>query len=227
MHGNYQRSMGRRIIWQVFHLLLVSLGFWLLFAGGLNTTSSWLGQSWTPGDFTRRILIFLTSFFLFFRWGLTNFYLLKRKMPWNEIIIVCIELSLVHISYAVLGGQVARPVGIIEFIGVGLFLIGSYFNTGSELMRAQWKKDSKNKGKIYDQGLFKYSMHINYFGDVVWATGMALISGSIWIFLIPLYMSCGFIFIHIPRLDKYLKERYGDQYEAYARRTKKIIPFIY
>ena len=227
MHGNYQRSMGRRIIWQVFHFLLVSLGFWLLFSGGLNTTSSWFGQSWTPGDFTRRILIFLTSFSLFLRWGLTNFYLLKRKMPWNEIIIACIELSLIHILYAVLGGQVARPVGIIEFIGVGLFLIGSYFNTGSELMRAQWKKDPKNKGKIYDQGLFKYSMHINYFGDAIWSTGMALISGSLWIFLVPIYMCGGFVFLHIPRLDKHLKERYGRQYEEYAEKTKKFIPFIY
>jgi protein-S-isoprenylcysteine O-methyltransferase Ste14 len=219
--------MGRRIFWQIYHLLLVLLVFWLLFAGGLNTTSSWFGQSWTLGDYTRRILIFLSSFFLFLRWGLTNFYLLKREMPWKEIIIVCIELSLIHISYAVLGGQVTRPVGIIEFIGVGLYLIGSYFNTGSELMRAQWKKDPKNKGKIYDQGLFKYSMHINYFGDAIWSTGMALISGSLWIFLVPIYMSSGFVFLHIPRLDKHLKERYGQQYEEYSEKTKKFIPFIY
>ena len=46
MHGNYQRSMGRRILWQVYHFFLVSLVFWLLFAGGLGTTSSWFGTSW-------------------------------------------------------------------------------------------------------------------------------------------------------------------------------------
>jgi steroid 5-alpha reductase family enzyme len=227
MHGNYQRSMGRRILWQVYHFFLVSLVFWLLFAGGLGTTSSWFGASWIPGDLTRRILVFLTSFILFLRWGLTNFYLLKRTMPWAEIIVVCIELSLIHTTYAILGGQVANPVGILEFIGIGLFVIGSYLNTGSELMRAHWKKDPNNKGKIYDQGLFQYSMHINYFGDTVWSTGMALISGSLWIFLIPLYMSCGFIFLHIPRLDKHLKERYGHQYDEYAGKTKNFIPFIY
>jgi len=132
-------------------------------------------------------------------------------MSWAEIIVVSIELSVIHMTYSILGGQVANSVGITEFIGIGLFVIGSYLNTASEIMRQRWKKDPQNKGKIYDKGLFKYSMHINYFGDVVWATGMALISGSIWIFLIPLYMSCGFLFIHIPRLDKYLKERYGTQ----------------
>ena len=137
------------------------------------------------------------------------------------------ELLCIHTSYSVLGGQVAGSVGIAAWIGIGLFVIGSCLNTGSEILRHQWKRDPRNQGKIYDKGLFRYSMHINYFGDVVWATGMALISGSIWIFLIPLYMSGGFIFLHIPRLDKYLKERYGDQYEAYASKTKKLIPYIY
>jgi steroid 5-alpha reductase family enzyme len=227
MHGNHQRSMGRRFLWQAYHFFLVALVFWLLFAGGLGAVSSWFGQSWIPGDLTRRIFVFLTSFVLFVRWGLTNFYLLKRSMPWSEIIVVCIELSFIHIACSFLGGQGVKPIGIAAFIGMGLFVIGSYLNTGSEIMRSQWKKDLKNKGKIYDQGLFKYSMHINYFGDVVWSTGMALISGSIWITLIPLYMACGFLFLHIPRLDKYLKERYGSQYDEYAGKTKKLIPFIY
>jgi len=218
---------GRRIIWQVFHLYLILFVFWVLFEEGLPAMSSWFGKSWIPGDLTRRILLFITSSILFLRWGLTNFYLLKRNMTWTEIIVVSIELFLIHLTYNILGGQNANSIGIIEFIGIGLFVIGSYINTGSEIMRHKWKKDPINEGKIYDKGLFKYSMHINYFGDVVWATGMALISGSIWIFIIPLYMSCGFIFIHIPRLDKHLKERYDNQYEDYASETKKLIPFIY
>lgn len=218
---------GRRIIWQLFHFLLILLVFWILFENGLQVVSSWVGSSWIPGDRTRRILLLISSCILFLRWGLTNFYLLKREMSWAEIIVVSMELLLIHSSYSILGGQVSSPVGIMEYIGILLFVLGSYMNTGSEIRRLHWKKDPQNIGKIYDKGLFRYSMHINYFGDMVWATGMALISGSIWIFLIPLYMSCGFIFIHIPRLDKYLSERYGTQYEAYAKQTKRLIPFIY
>lgn len=225
---NYNQNFkGRRIIWQVFHFLLILIVFWILFEDGLPAISSWFEKTWFPGDLTRRILLFTTSTIIFLRWGLTNFYLLKRKMSWTEIIVVSIELLLIHSSYNILGGQVTNSVGITEIIGIVMFVIGSYLNTGSEIMRLKWKKDPDNKGKIYNQGLFKYSRHINYFGDVVWATGMALISGSIWIFLIPVYMSCGFIFMHIPRLDKHLKERYGEQYEIYASKTKKLIPCIY
>ena len=217
----------RRIIWQGFHFLLILMVFWILFENGLHTVSSWFGTSWVPGDFTRRILLFITSSILFLRWGLTNFYLLKREMTWAEIVVVSIELFMIHTSYSILGGRGSGSVGIAEYTGLGLFVIGSYLNTGSEIMRLRWKKNPRNNGRIYDQGLFKYSMHINYFGDMVWASGMALISGSIWIFLIPLYMSFGFVFLHIPRLDNYLKVRYGTQYESYARRTRKLIPFIY
>lgn len=227
MHGDHTRSMGRRVFWQAYHFLLVWLVYWLLFDGGLRTISGWIGQSWAPGDPTRRILILLTSVSLFLRWGLTNFYLLKRSMPWIEILVVCLELSLIHGAYAILGGRTAEPVGIMESIGVGLFVMGSYLNTGSELQRAQWKKNPENKGRIYDRGLFRYSMHINYFGDVVWSTGMALISGSLWLLLVPCYMCCGFLFLHIPRLDRHLKERYGQQYDRYAEKTYRFIPFLY
>ncbi|MBK8492686.1 MAG: DUF1295 domain-containing protein [Saprospirales bacterium] len=36
-------------------------------------------------------------------------------------------------------------------------------NSGGEILRHQWKKKPENKGKIYTQGFFKYSRHINYF----------------------------------------------------------------
>ena len=197
MHGIYHTSLLKKIIWQGFHLLFVFFVFWLLFLGGLQHLSFLFGVSFIPGDLVRRIIIFCTSLTIFIRWAITGFYLMKRAMRWAEAIVVTIELLVFHTSFAIIGGQVARPVGFIECIGIILFIVGSYLNTGSEIMRLIWKKNPENKGKIYDKGLFKYSMHINYFGDSVWSTAMALISGSLWIFLIPLYMTIGFIFIWI------------------------------
>lgn len=227
MHGIYQKSLLKKIFWQGSHLLVVVFVFWLLFPGGLQHLSFLFGVSFVPGDLVRRILIFCTSLTIFIRWAITGFYIMKRAMGWAEAIVVSTELFIFHTSYAIVGGQVAGPVGFIECIGIILFIVGSYLNTGSEIKRLIWKKNPENKGKIYDQGLFKYSMHINYFGDSVWTTGMALISGSLWIFLIPLYMTLMFIFLWIPLLDKYLKEKYGDQFEEYSRKTKKFIPFLY
>ena len=89
------------------------------------------------------------------------------------------------------------------------------------------KKKIENKGRLYTKGLFKYSMHINYFGDIVLFTGLALIAHSFSLLFIPLVMALNFIFFIIPRLDKYLEKKYGDEFIEYAQRTKKFIPLVY
>ena len=45
--------------------------------------------------------------------------------------------------------------------------------------------------------------------------------------VIPLIMALNFVFFIIPRLDKYLVNKYGEEFEEYAGRTKKLIPGIY
>ncbi|WP_363321048.1 DUF1295 domain-containing protein [Desulfobacula sp.] len=108
-----------------------------------------------------------------------------------------------------------------------LYLFGSWLNTYSEYTRYAWKKQLKNKGHLYTEGLFKYSMHINYLGDILLFIGFALITFRFSMLFIPLFMALNFIFIIIPRLDKYLAVKYGYEFEEYAGRTKKFIPGIY
>ena len=36
-----------------------------------------------------------------------------------------------------------------------------------------------------------------------------------------------FIFFHIPGLDSYLDEHYGEEFKIYAKKTKRFVPFIY
>jgi protein-S-isoprenylcysteine O-methyltransferase Ste14 len=40
-------------------------------------------------------------------------------------------------------------------------------------------------------------------------------------------MGLNFVFIIIPAHDAYLASRYGSEFEEYARRTKKLVPFLY
>lgn len=70
-------------------------------------------------------------------------------------------------------------------------------------------------------------MHIIYFGDIVWAIGLAMITGSIWAGAIPLLMTAMFVWVHIPRLDAHLAAGYGEEFERYRRSTKKLIPWLF
>jgi steroid 5-alpha reductase family enzyme len=90
-----------------------------------------------------------------------------------------------------------------------------------------FKEKEDNKGKLYTEGLFKYAQHINYFGDFVWILGFALMTRNIWALIMPLFCFLGFLFINIPMLDKYLEEKYQNEFIAWQQKTKKFIPFIY
>lgn len=227
MYGEKEKSFLPRIFLIANHFIAISIVFWLLFGSGIEFTGSKFGFAWSSGDFLRRILIFFCSLIYFVRIILTGFVLLKRKMDWSEVLTIVVWLYFIHITFALLGGMQTKSVGVIAIIGIVLYLIGSYLNTGSEFTRKIWKHNPENKGKLYTEGLFKYSMHINYFGDVVLFTGFALVTYNLFSFIIPALMFIFFATINIPMLDKYLAEKYGKEFEKYSRSTKKFVPFVY
>ena len=211
---------------------IIVIYFVIFFSGVLMFADEWVADSWLGpykinGDFTRRVILMACLIIYFLRLLITVFVLLKRKMVWFETIIISILMSLALFAFAKIGGGNHLPVGIIEIVGIILFLVGSYLNTTSEYKRYAWKKKVENKGHVYTEGLFKYSMHINYFGDIVLFAGLALIAHSISLLIIPLIMALNFIFHIIPALDKYLEKKYGEEFKEYAGKTKKFIPMIY
>ncbi len=107
------------------------------------------------------------------------------------------------------------------------YFLGSYINTYSEIQRKNFKKDPNNKGKLYTLGLFKLARHINYFGDICWVVGWAIITHNIWSGLIPIALTLGFIFFFIPELSSYLEKKYGEEYMNWKNNTKSLFPYIF
>jgi len=136
-------------------------------------------------------------------------------------------MTFVLYAFASVGGSHKQVVGAVEIIGILLYLSGSYINTHSEYYRHVWKLKEENKGRLYTEGLFSLAMHINYFGDIVLFTGLAMITHSLSMFVIPLIMALNFIFFIIPSLDRYLEKKYKDEFKDYSKKTKKLIPMIY
>ena len=179
------------------------------------------------GNFARQVILMFCLFLYVLRLFITVFVFLKRKMAWSEMLLVSGLMSFALISFAKVGGNNHQPIGALDYFSIFLYLFGSWLNTYSEYTRFIWKKQDKNKGQLYMEGLFKYSMHINYFGDIVLFSGLALITQSFSLLIIPLIMALNFVLFIIPRLDKYLAKKYGDEFKKYAGRTKKFIPGIY
>jgi len=208
-------------------IILVSLLAGYLMFCDVGKLASWLKPHAINGDFSRQVALICCLWLYILRLGITVFVFLKRKMEWTEMLIVTCLMSFALFSFAQVGGSSNKAVGALDYLSILLYLWGSWLNTFSEYTRYVWKKQRKNRGHLYTQGLFEYSMHINYFGDIVLFTGLALITFQFSMLFIPLAMALNFIFFIIPRLDNYLAEKYGKEFEEYAKRTKKFIPGIY
>lgn len=193
----------------------------------VNNLVSWLKPYAISGNFIRQIILMFFCWFYALRLFVTVFVFLKRKMVWGEMLLVTGLMSFALFALANAGGNSNQPIGLLDYFSIFLYLLGSWLNTWSEYTRHVWKKNKSNKGRPYTLGLFKYSVHINYFGDVVLFTGFALMTWRFSLLIIPLVMALNFIFFIIPRLDKYLAEKYGDEFQEYAAKTKKLIPWIY
>lgn len=151
----------------------------------------------------------------------------KRKIPWWEaawegVIIGCV------LFFFLLGGlRAPQPIGPVDLAGMLLHIVGSCIGTASEHSRHIWKARPENQGHLYTGGLFSYSRHINYFGDLLLFGGCAVLTRQLWTGIVPLATGLNFALVIIPAHDAYLEARYGSEFDYYARRTSKLVPLLY
>lgn len=222
----YDISFWPKAVFSTCVLGVLLLSLYLLLAGEM-TTSTWLRQSQLSGDFGRRVLFAGCLILYFIRLQVTVWIFEKRKFTWREMITISILMPFVVWAYARAGGSSYQTVGPVAIAGLLIYLAGSCINTGSEYLRHLWKSKQENKGRLYTQGLFRHSMHINYFGDIVLFTGLSIMTQQVSMLVIPLVMGLNFIYFIIPRLDNYLEKKYSDEFRKYSQKTKKLIPLLY
>jgi steroid 5-alpha reductase family enzyme len=218
----YDKSIPQKSVFSSCVLATALINLWGIFADAELLNADFLDIE----NNLRRSLLVGSILIYLIRLMLTTWVFQKRKWTWQETAAISIVMSLALYAFISTGRDNAKAVGVVEVIGLALYLFGSYINTKSEYSRHVWKLNPKNKGKLYTKGLFRYAMHINYLGDVVLFVGLALLT-HFSLLAIPAFMMLNFIFNIIPSLDRYLAKKYRDQFVEYAKETKKLIPWIY
>lgn len=208
----------------LLEILIIFISYLILFKGGYNMIFK---ANRVNGNEARHLTIFLFNCIVFIRICITFFRFVKRQIPWQEAAGLPFAFAIYYIGFALLGYKCKLPPDYIDALGIVLFLAGSFLNTFSELLRDQWKRKPENKGHLYTGGLFRYAMHINYFGDVLWVTAYAILTRNWYAAIIPTFLFCAFVFFNIPQLDQYLSSKYGQEFAEYSGKTRKFVPFIY
>jgi steroid 5-alpha reductase family enzyme len=131
-----------------------------------------------------------------------------------------------------LGQMSATPVdiGTLGWIGAGLAAFGIVFESLADFQLVRFKGDPANADKVLDSGLWRYTRHPNYFGDLCVWFGLWLIAAETGL--------AGIVAIVGPLmlLTMFLKYSGGPSYEKrltyhrpgyadYIARTSSLIPW--
>lgn len=205
----------------------VALAWWLLLGGGIGFVDEGIGIGREVGDAARRLALAAAFSIYFIRVLFTEFVFLKRGISWAEVFTIAPWILCIDVWFAFAGGTNVAAFGMSAIIGAICFVLGSWMNSYSEYQRHEWKQKLENRGKLYTQGLFRYSRHPNYLGDLIAFSGLCLFTGRWFTAAVPALMLCGFVFVNIPVQDAHLHDHYGASFDSYAQRTRKLIPLLY
>lgn len=137
-------------------------------------------------------------------------------------------LLLMIASPATIVSAYSQPMlGLLDFIGVGIWLIGFYFEAVGDYQLMEFSNNPENKGKIIKHGLWKYSRHPNYFGEVVMWWGIFLVALNspygVYALVSPVTITLLILFVSgIPMLEK--KYENNLEFKEYKKRTSAFFP---
>ncbi len=153
-------------------------------------------------------------------------------IPWT---IQGLWVFLTMIVVIVINSQsgIAPKLGIWDAIGLLIWLLGFSIEVIADYQKTVFNSESSNQDKWIDCGLWSYSRHPNYLGEILLWTGIAFFGVSCFTGLERVaWISPLFIYIlltkisGIPILERRGSEKWGDQteYQKYRQNTPALIP---
>lgn len=112
-------------------------------------------------------------------------------------------------------------------IGFLVWIVGFLIESIADEQLRKFTANSQNKGRIMDAGLWSWSRHPNYFGEVVQWWGIFLMAVQLeegWMTVVsPLVITFLILKVSgVPMLEKMMEGRLG--FEAYKKRTSVFFP---
>ena len=136
-------------------------------------------------------------------------------------------------ALAAITSAVKVELGFYALIGFLIWLVGFGVEVIADRQKSQFRSDQANAGKFIQTGMWAWSRHPNYFGEIVLWIGVAIIAfpvlrGWQWLTMIsPLFVSLLLTRVSgVPMLERRADDTWGGQpeYEAYKASTPVLVP---
>ena len=138
-------------------------------------------------------------------------------------------LFLIVLPVLLINKSAGAQLGILDFVGIVVWLVGFYFEAVGDAQLARFIKNPENKGKLMQSGLWAYTRHPNYFGEVtqwwgIWLVALSVPSGALAI-ISPITITFLILKVSgIPMLEKKMAEH--PDFVEYKRRVSVLIPLL-
>jgi steroid 5-alpha reductase family enzyme len=143
-----------------------------------------------------------------------------------------VSLSLAA-ALAAITSEAKVELGAFALAGFLVWLLGFAIEVIADRQKSKFKAEAKNAGKFINVGLWAWSRHPNYFGEIVLWIGVAIIAlptlnGWQWLTMIsPIFVIILLTRISgVPMLEARADEKWGGQadYEEYKAKTSILVP---
>jgi steroid 5-alpha reductase family enzyme len=145
---------------------------------------------------------------------------------------ITVWLLMLPVSLAL---QQQGKIGILAYFGMVIWLLGLLVESAADWQKYRFNTDSKNKGRWIEEGVWQYSRHPNYFGEIaiwigVYLYCLTVLSGwQVFVGLLsPVFITILLRFVSgVPILEKSADKRWGNdpKYRAYKQHTSLLLPW--
>ncbi|KAJ9162497.1 hypothetical protein P3X46_022264 [Hevea brasiliensis] len=185
-------------------------------------------------------------------WGLRlGLFLLMRILQWGEdrrfdkIRGNLGRLAIFWIFQAAWVWTVSLPVTVVnasdrnpslqveDIMGWIMWSVGVSIEAAADQQKLKFKNSPENIGKWCNVGLWKYSRHPNYFGEIflwwgIFVASTPVLEGAEWLVILgPMFLTLLLFFVSgIPLLEISADKKFGNvaAYRVYKRTTSPLIP---
>ena len=135
-------------------------------------------------------------------------------------------------ALAIITGGVQKPLGIVGIVGIAVWAVGMLIEIIADRQKSAFRADEANDGRFITTGLWAWSRHPNYFGEITLWLGIAILATpALADWQIATLISPLFVFVlltrisGVPLLERRGLKRWGDdpEYQAYLATTPVLM----
>lgn len=135
-------------------------------------------------------------------------------------------------ALAIITSEERKPIGWVAVAGMLIWVAGFAVEVVADRQKSSFRQNPANDGRFISSGLWAWSRHPNYFGEITLWTGIALMAIPIlsgWRFAVlvsPVFVALLIMRVSgVPMLEARADKRWGDEeeYREYKRNTPVLV----